>query len=55
MILNKIDSYEINQALKRHLNKKIFEERILEHPDKALDRTSFKNRNGTHKLQSKSK
>ena len=43
MIYTKIFNKEIKQAVKRYLNVKIFEERILEHPNKALDRTSFKN------------
>ena len=43
MNINRINIKEINYAIKRHLNKKVFEDRILEHPVKALERTSFKN------------
>jgi hypothetical protein len=37
----KITSIEITQALERDLLKKILEERMFEHPSKALDRTEF--------------
>ena len=32
---------EIQEALKRYLTQQTFEERFLEHPEKALSRTSF--------------
>jgi len=43
----------IDKALKRYLNIKIFENRILEHPMKTLNRTSIKNKNGKFKFYSK--
>jgi hypothetical protein len=32
---------EINGALNRHITNKLFESRIMEHPQQALDRTTF--------------
>jgi hypothetical protein len=32
---------EINGALNRHITSELFESRIMEHPQQALERTSF--------------
>lgn len=32
---------DINSALNRYITRRLFESRIMEHPQKALDRTSF--------------
>ena len=33
---------DINGALNRYITSKLFESRIMEHPQQALERTSFK-------------
>lgn len=33
--------HDINSALNRYITRRLFESRIMEHPQKALDRTSF--------------
>ena len=32
---------DINSALNRYITRRLFESRIMEHPQKALNRTSF--------------
>ena len=53
MISTRTNTQKIDKALKRYLNIKIFENRILEHPRKALNRTSIKNKDGKFKFYSK--
>ena len=53
MVSTRTNTQKIDKALKRYSNIKIFENRMLEHPRKALNRTSIKNRDGKFKFYSK--
>jgi hypothetical protein len=39
--INILRHKEINGALSRYITSKLFESRIMEHPQQALERTSF--------------
>ena len=42
MIYNQLNAQKINNALQRNLTDEVFEQRIMEAPDKTLSRTSIR-------------